>query len=146
MKRYSIIHVPVLSFFSKDLYRDVCYNWKGSGFVYLLLLLSVCWIAPMVKLHVGLSDFVDNEAPKMVTQIPVITIVEGKASIDEPQPYYIQEPETGENLIVIDTTGTITSLEGTEVFALITETIMDFTTASSMLTAFPGIRSQKLPS
>jgi hypothetical protein len=122
MKRYSIIHIPAWSFFSKSLYHDVCHEWKGFGFVYLLLLLAVCWTAPIVKLHMVVSDFVDNDAPKIVSQIPVISIVEGKVSIDEPQPYHIREPEKGETLVVIDTTGAITSLEDMEAIVLITET------------------------
>jgi len=122
MRRYSVIHVPVLSFFSKALYRDVCHQWKGVGFAYLLLLLIVCWIAPIVKLHIGVSDFVDNEASRIVSQIPTITIVDGKASINEPQPYRITEPDTGETLAVIDTTGAINSLEDAKAFVLIKET------------------------
>lgn len=121
MKRYSIIHLPVWSFFSKALYRDVCCQWKGSGFAYLLLLLAVCWTIPIVKLHRGLSDFVDTEAPKIVSQIPVISVINGKASIAEPQPYYITEPDTGTILFVIDTTGSITSLNDTKAVGLLTE-------------------------
>lgn len=122
MKRYSIVHVPVLSFFSKALYRDVCHQWKGVGFAYLLLLLIVCWIAPIVKVHTGLSNFVDNEAPRIVSQIPTISIVDGKASINEPQPYRITEPDTGKTLAVIDTTGAARTLADANAFALITET------------------------
>lgn len=59
MKQHSIFHAPVLSFFSKSLYRDVCHKRKGVGFAYLLLL-AVCWIAPVVKVHMELSNFVDN--------------------------------------------------------------------------------------
>lgn len=122
MKQYSIIHIPVWSFFSKALYRDVCCQWKGTGFAHLFLLLLVCWIAPFVKIHEEFSNFVDNEAPKIVSQIPAISIVNGKASIDGPQPYYIQDPETGKKLVVIDTTGAITSLEDAGTFGLIMKT------------------------
>ena len=122
MKRYSIIHVPVLSFFSKSLYRDVCFEWKGTGFAYLLLLLALCWIPAMVLMQDGLARFVDEEAPKVVSQIPVITITGGKASIEEPQPYIIRDPDTGNPLVVIDTTGIVTTLEETGGAALITET------------------------
>lgn len=122
MKWYSILHVPVLSFFSKALYRDVCFNWKGTGFAYLLLLLAICWIPPMIEVHVGLADFVDNEAQQIVSQVPTITITDGEASIDEPQPYYIREPETEKVIAIIDMTGGITSLADTEAKALLTRT------------------------
>jgi hypothetical protein len=122
MKRYSIIHVPALSFFSKALYRDVCFHWKGAGFSYLLLLLAVCWIAPILKMQVALTHFVDKVAPKIVSQVPTISIVNGKASIKEPQPYSIVDPETGKTLVVIDTTGAISSVEGMEAIGLVTAT------------------------
>jgi len=126
MKRYSLYHVPILSFFSARLYRDVAIQWKGVGFLYLLLLLAICWIPVMVDLHTSLSDFVDNEAPKIVTQVPTLTIVDGEASIEEPQPYYITDPDTGDPLVIIDTTDQITSLHDTDAIALITKTQAEF--------------------
>lgn len=121
-KRYTIFHVPVLAFFSKELYRDVALRWKGTAFGYLFLLLVVCWVPGIIGIHGEVAEFVDNEAPKLVSQIPVVTIADGQASIDEPQPYYILDPESGDVLVVIDTTGTINSLEETEAQALITRT------------------------
>jgi hypothetical protein len=111
-----------MSFFSKALYSDVCLQWKGTCFAYLLLLLVVCWIPSIVKIHRGICDFVDNEAPTVISQIPKITIVNGKASIEEPQPYHIIDPETDEVFFIIDTTGTTTSLEETDALVLMTET------------------------
>lgn len=122
MKQYSLFHVPAWSFFSKDLYLDACFRWKGTGFGYLLFLLTICWIPPIAMLHMGLSGFVVNEAPKVVSQIPTVTIADGKASIAEPQPYYIRDPDSGANMVVIDTTGTITSPDDAKAFALITQT------------------------
>ncbi len=125
-RKYSILHIPVLSFFSKDLYRDVGLNWRGTCFGYLLLLLAVCWIPWMVQVHTGLNEFVKNEAPKMVSQIPTITIKDGIASIDEPQPYYIMHPDSNDIAGIIDTAGTITTLADSNAFALITETEVIF--------------------
>ncbi len=121
MKKFSIIHVPLLSFFSKELYIDVGLNWKGVGFAYLLLLLILCWIPTMIKIHVGVSDFIDNEAPGFVEQVPEITIIDGEASIKEPQPYYITVPEGNDVLAIIDTTGTIYSLEDANTICLLTK-------------------------
>jgi len=124
MNKFSIIHIPVLSFFSKELYRDVGLNWNRvrAAFGYLLLLLAVCWIPAMVEMHMGFSDFVDNEAPKVVEQVPEITITDGQASIQEPQPYYIKDPESDNVLAIIDTTGTIESLEDPNTICLLTKT------------------------
>ena len=120
MKKFSIIHIPALSFFSKELYRDVGLNWKGVNFSYLLLLLAICWIPTMIKIHVGFSNFVNNETPAIVNQVPEITITDGQVSIKETQPYYIKDPDSDEPLAIIDTTGQIESLEGTNAFCLLT--------------------------
>lgn len=120
MRRYSIFHVPALSFFSKELYIDVGQNWKGVNFLYLLLLLAVCLIPAMINLHRGISNFVNNEAPAIVNQVPEITITDGQVSIKETQPYYIKDPDSDEPLAIIDTTGEIESLEETDAFFLLT--------------------------
>ncbi|MHC4174959.1 MAG: DUF1189 family protein [Planctomycetota bacterium] len=122
MKKFSIIHIPVLSFFSKELYRDVGLYWKGVNFLYLLLLLIICWIPPTIKIHVRVTDYVNNEAPKIIEQLPEITIANGEVSISEPQPYYIKNPENGDVLAIIDTTGTIESLEDSNAICLLTKT------------------------
>ena len=122
MKKYSIIHIPVLSFFSKELYRDVGLYWKGVNFLYLLLLLAICWIPTMIEIHVGFTDFVNNEAPTVIEQLPEITITNGEVSISEPQPYYIKDPENGDVLAIIDTTETIESLEDSNALCLLTKT------------------------
>lgn len=121
MKKYSILRIPTMSFFSKDLYIDIARNFKGLNFLYLLLLLAICWIPPMIKMHVGVTDFVNNEAPVMIDQIPEITITDGRVSIDQPEPYYISNPDTNEPLAIIDTTGQYTSLEDSNAFCLLTE-------------------------
>lgn len=120
MKKYSLIHIPALSFFSKDLYRDVGLHWKGVNFLYLLLLLVICWTPTLIKVHVGFTSFVKNIAPAVVEQLPEITFDNGEASISEPQPYYIINPDDGAVLAIIDTTGQINSLEGTDAICLLT--------------------------
>lgn len=122
MKRYSIFYSPVLSFFSKKLYRDVCQQGKGVGFLYLFLLVTICMTLPFINMQKGLSDFIDHEAPEIVTQIPRITITNGLASITEPQPYYIRDLKTDTVLFIIDTSGEQTSLADTEAVGLITKT------------------------
>lgn len=121
MKRYAILHPLYLSFFSRDLYRDVRTNWKGTGFLYLLLLLSITWLPVMYKLHLGISKGIQQEAPKYIGQVPKITIVHGEVSIDRPVPYTITDPDSRASLMVIDTSGKISSLEQTTALALLTK-------------------------
>ncbi len=120
MRRYSIFHVPALSFFSKKLYIDVSQNWKGVNFLYLLLLLAVCLTPTMINLHRGVSSFVKNEAPAIVNQVPEIKITDGRVSIKEAQPYYIIDPDSDRPLAIIDTTGRIDSLKDTDASCLLT--------------------------
>ncbi|MBW8039619.1 MAG: DUF1189 domain-containing protein [Planctomycetes bacterium] len=124
MKKFSIIHLPVLSFFSKDLYRDVGLHWNRICFGYLLLLLAICWIPMMVRINTGFAEFVKNEAPRVVDQVPEITITDGQVSIKEPQPYFIREPDSNEIIAVIDITGSIKSPADANAFFLLTDNSM----------------------
>jgi hypothetical protein len=121
MKKFSIIHIPVLSFFSRDLYREAGLSWKGICFGYLFLFLAVCWIPMMVKINLGFAGFVKNDAPPVLEQVPEITITDGQVSIKEPQPYYIKIPDTNNILAVIDTTGSIESPHDVNAFCLLTK-------------------------
>jgi len=122
MKKFSIIHVPILSFFSGDLYRDVGLNWRGVCFGYLFLLIAVCTIPRIFILQKSISLFIDEQAPPLLEQVPKITMTNGQVLVDEPQPYYIKAPDGNEVLAVIDTTGEIQSLDGTDAFVLLTKT------------------------
>ncbi len=122
MKKYSLIHLPVLSFYLKDVYRDVCLHWRGTCFPYLLLLLAVCWLPAMVDLHRSLSSFIRNDAPALVIQIPHVTINQGVATIAAPQPYTIIDPKTKKPLAILDSTGRHTSLKDTDALVLVTGT------------------------
>lgn len=122
MKKFSILHVPLLSFFSGELYRDVGLNWKGVGFGYLFLLLAICTVPRMFKIQRGLSHFIEEEAPSFINQVPEITIEKGVVRIDKPQPYYITAPDSNEIVAIIDTTGQIQSLDNTDAFVLLTKT------------------------
>ncbi|MCJ7693560.1 MAG: DUF1189 domain-containing protein, partial [Sedimentisphaerales bacterium] len=120
-KKFSIIHIPVFSFFSKELYGDVGLRWKGVNFLYLFLILAICWIPAMIGIHAGFTDFVDNDAPAFVAQLPEITITNGEVSISEAQPYYIKVPDSCDVLAVLDTTGTNNSLEDANAPCLLTK-------------------------
>lgn len=121
MKKFGMIHIPVMSFFSKELYQDVGGNWKGVNFFYLFLVLAVCWVPAMMRIQGGLTNFVDNDAPKIIEQIPEITVTDGEASITSPEPYYIKDPDSGDVMVIIDTTGETTSLEATTAICLLTK-------------------------
>lgn len=115
-----------MSFYSKALYQDVGRNWKKISLLYLLLLLSVCSIPIVFRVHSALSDYLHQEAPKIVKQVPVITIDKGVASVNEEMPYIIKDPESSAPLIIIDTTGKTDSLKGSDAIVLLTKTKLFF--------------------
>lgn len=121
MKKYSLFEIPILSFFSKDLYKDVGQNWKGIAVFYLLLLLAFCWIFETWAVHIKVSQFIAKETPPFIEQIPEITIRDGKVSINEPEPYFIYDPGTKEIIAIIDTTGQYDSLDNAEAYLLLTK-------------------------
>lgn len=121
MNKYSLLHAPLLSFFSKDLYNDVAQNWKGIAALYLLLLLAFCWIFETWAVNIKVSQSIANETPPFIEQIPEITIKDGNVSINEPEPYFIYYPETQDIIAIIDTTGQYDSLDNTEAYLLLTK-------------------------
>ena len=121
-RKYSPYHIPLLSFFSDELYCDVGLNWKGTCLGYLFLLMAVCLMPYMMKIHTWYGNFSDNVAPALIIQFPKLRIVDGELSLSVPQPYYIIDPETEEVIVAIDTTGTLNSLDDTTAPVLITKT------------------------
>jgi hypothetical protein len=120
VKQSTIFHPLVFSFFSRDLYCEVARDWRGRSWLYLLVLLAICCIPTGIWMHVGLSNFAEEDAPKIIGQMPTVTITDGKVSIDADEPYHIKDPDTGKVLAIIDTTGQVTSLDGTDAVALLT--------------------------
>lgn len=121
MKRYSIFHALVLSFFSKDLYRDVAKNWRGTGLLYLAIILALFWIPSIIKGQLGMSAWVDGDSKEITKQIPKITITKGEVSTDVPTPHVIKDPKNGEDIAIIDTTGTVQNLDNTDAKILLTK-------------------------
>jgi hypothetical protein len=125
-----------MSFYSRSLYQDVGKNWKKISFLYLFLLLSVCLIPVIFKIHSQVSDYLLREAPRIVKQVPVLTISKGIVTVNEKMPYIIGNPENNKPLIIIDTTGQFTSLSGSDAIALLTKTKLIIKTDSSEIRLF----------
>jgi Protein of unknown function (DUF1189) len=110
MRRYSILQAPALAFHSKEFYRDVSRTWRGASYVYLLLLLAVCWMPAACQVQKSWATFVDGQAARIVSQVPPITIEQGRVSVDADLPYTITDPETKRVVAILDTTADMTSL------------------------------------
>src|SRR4051812_37506693 len=57
-------------FWSPKLWRDVGLRWRGIGLTYMLLLMLVTWGIDFAAAYPGYANFVENEAPKVINQVP----------------------------------------------------------------------------
>jgi hypothetical protein len=123
MHRYSLLHAFWMSFFSRDFYRDVGRQWKGIGFVYLMLLLAILWVPTTLKFHNSAHDFLTYKLPPVVAEIPTLTMKDGQLSIDTPMPYKIKENNQSTRFaLVVDTTGQYKTLDQAKTDILIMKT------------------------
>ena len=97
-------------FFSGNLFRDVA-NWRSIGLRLILLVLLITWILEGISWHRGFNAFARNEFPKVIEDFPQITIKDGVVSSPVDQPYYMRDKQTQKTFMILDTTGTITSLD-----------------------------------
>ncbi len=110
-RRYSIFHPWVMSFYSKSLYRDVGQRWRGCGFFYVFLLLLVCWLPLTYQFSQTMYDLEEKLVPVIANEVPQnITFKDGELSINEKMPYVIKDPDSGDPIIVVDTSGQINNL------------------------------------
>ena len=104
-RRYSVWQAMGLSFYSKDLYRDVKENWKGTGFGLLFLVLVVIGVVVSVHFQVITSE----KFPGFTRQIPEFQMTKGVLTTSvKPQPYRI---DFAGGCFVMDTTGKIKTLD-----------------------------------
>lgn len=120
MKPYSYIQSLYYSFYSKPFYQNVAGAGKGLCFGYLLFILCLLWVPETSRIHSEVTEYISAEAPKYVKQVPVITIAQGKVSIKEQVPYFINVPDKNTPFAIIDTSGQITSLDKTSASVLLT--------------------------
>ncbi len=122
MKRFGIAHPLILSFYSKELYQDVGQKWTGVGFIYLLFLLSLCWIPIGILGQTGIDRFVDERGAAFTGEIPKITITQGEVFVDAKLPYYIKDTVRGKTVAILDPSGAVQSLDNTDAIILLTRT------------------------
>lgn len=128
----STVSVMAKSFYSHELYRDVFRNWRGFSSPFLLLVVMLLLIPVIcvwswriqqidVKALLQSGTRSPNTLSLILSQLPEITIENGQASIEEPQPFNIYSSNKEHILGIIDTTGSTQSLDGTNAIFLITK-------------------------
>ena len=122
MNQYNIFQALYLSFFSKDFYRDVARNWGGKTFLYLLFLVALSWLAATINIQRNLNYGYKYQSDAYIAQIPVMEVVNGKLKTPENRPYSIKDPDNGQLIAIIDTTGKYTTLDQSHTAILVTQT------------------------
>lgn len=116
-------------------YQRVFREGQGIGLKYLLQLLIFCWVLVAMVLTWLVLDAQKNPEDsalmmptqilrKIAPQFPLITIKNGKASLEGEQPLTLYDPESGLPLMLIDTTGKVNSLEKSEAVILMTRSVI----------------------
>ena len=147
-RRFSYFTAIVLAFFSKELWVDVGQRWRGIGLLYLLLVLLISWIILGVTWQRSLSAGIRLHAPAFVEQVPPMTLKKGVVSAQVTQPYTITNPDNGQPLLTIDTTGKVTEPPPNAPSALLTRTTIvvresDSKVQSHSLANWPDLRIDK---
>jgi hypothetical protein len=109
-----------LSFYSPRFYREVGDDLTGGWFGYLFFVVTLCAIPGMVNGYAMISEYFGKELPAIIRQLPPVHISGGVASIDPPGPHFVVNPADNSTLIVLDTSGQITSLDNTKASMLLT--------------------------
>lgn len=120
-KKYSIFFLPLFSFFSKRLYRDIGWNWKGANLAYLFILLAICWIPSTLSLRNQMLTSLGASELNLLNQVPDLHIENGRTIYPQTKPYFITRAN-GTPLAIIDTTGSMNFIDDDNVMALLTET------------------------
>ncbi len=118
--RYRTWHLPVLSFYSKHLYRDLSARWKGTNLGYLCLLLAVCLLPAARNVSLRAERMIDQYVDVFLMQVPPMEIGNGTLVVDAPQPYSVIKGNR--TVLLIDTTGRIQAPEEVDALALLTKT------------------------
>lgn len=124
MRKYGCFQAIFLSFFSRDLYRDVAQNWNGNVIWYLLTVIAIMWGALMFPLQNSINQHSRVTIEKVMPQFPTIKIENGKVITPEKRPYAIKDPEDQDVIVMIDTSGKYKTLESANTDILVTETEM----------------------
>jgi hypothetical protein len=139
MRQFGYLQTIYKSFYSRELYRDVAYNWNGAIFLYLLILLFLTWSITMFTVQPVINSVSQKMSDKIVPQIPVITIKDGIASTPQNKPYLITDPENKELIAIVDTSGKYKQLDDSKASMMMTKTELMFKDHQN------SIRIQKIP-
>lgn len=141
MKQYSCFQAMFMSFYSRNLYRDVAKNWGAGVILYLFILLFIVWGIMMFQIQPNINQGFRELVNKYGSQMPELTFANGILTTPENKPYMIVNPSTGQPVAIIDTSGQYQNLDSApkNVGFLLTKTTMFYVDNNQ------SIREQKIP-
>lgn len=98
------------SFFNDKLYIDVGKRWRGFGITYLLLLMFIVTIPYSIYTINRFDHFFNQNLLLPFKKLPPLFIQNGQVSLDKPMPYFVKNDDN-EIVAIVDTSGTITTME-----------------------------------
>ena len=104
MRQYNMLQSLWMSFYSRDLYKDVATNWGGRAYLYLLLLIALSCGFFTYNVQRYINHRYPHFSQYFVAQMPLVTVKDGILSTPENRPYFIRD-ENKEIFAVIDTSG-----------------------------------------
>jgi len=119
LKKYRLVQLPFLAFFSKRLYRDIGRNWNGVNLAYLFLLLAICCVPIALHKRAEIIQSLETNQVDILNQIPEIHILNGEAQVDAEMPYFINN-QAGNPVAIIDTTGSMNYIDDPSVQVMLT--------------------------
>lgn len=122
MRDYSLPEGFWLSLGSKRFYQSVPQTWRARVYFYLLLLCFVATLPSFVRFYTKFQRDFASLRPKIVAQMPPLSIVNGQLETPSPIPYTIRLGDKPHEAVVIDTSGKIRSLSDTPATVLLTKT------------------------
>ncbi len=121
MRKYGCFQAIIKSFYSRDLYRDVVANWNVGVILYILLVLSICWVLLAVQIQRVVNVHYEEFSTKFYPQIPEMTIKNGELTTPEKRPYLIKDPKKDAVVAIIDTSGKYQTLDKSSAEILVTK-------------------------
>ncbi|MBI5498162.1 MAG: DUF1189 family protein [Deltaproteobacteria bacterium] len=121
-REYAFLHAPILAFYSRPLYRDVAHHWRGYGAAYLLLVAALVTLPQALRVHVAARAGITDDVLAQVSRIPPLRVEGGQLRLEATQPLTLLQEGAGDDatpVIVVDTTGTLTTLDGSSVRMLL---------------------------
>lgn len=104
MKRFNRLTALWGAFYSRDLYRQAAFEWKGIGALYLLLLLAICWVPTAGRIGSSARDADSQDTMQVVRQLPTVIIEGGVMRSDPPGRRAIpieSDSESGTDLLIV---------------------------------------------